>query len=202
MKTRRLQLESSQMARISIQAQLARLSINAPMRRIKAVQQQYAKMTVKREDPSLEVDMESLRNNIGLQNAGTLTREFVSQSKTQVRQAIKNFENNGDYVAALPRRGNPIAAIARTAMLRTKTVSTSGSAPDPTVRISSNPGSLSIDWSMQDLSITWDDYQTPIITFDPKHSVDVILVQEPRLEFRVVEQSYPPESGRRIDEEV
>lgn len=202
MKIRRLQLESRQMARIDIQAQLARLSINAPMRGIQTVQQQYAKMTVRRENPNLEIDMESLFNNIGLQRAGTLTREMRSQSYAQVRQAIKNIENNGDYVAALPSQGNPIAAIARTAMLRTKSVSTSGSAPDPTVHISSNPGSLSIDWSTQDLSITWDDYQAPIITFDPKHSVDVILVQKPHLEFKVIEQSFPPESGRRIDQEV
>jgi hypothetical protein len=66
----------------------------------------------------------------------------------------------------------------------------------------SDPGSLSIDCSMHDISITWDDYQAPVITIEPKPSVDIVLVQEPHLAFRVVENTYPPESGRTIDKEV
>lgn len=202
MKVRRLQIESEQMARLSIETQMARLSINAPVRRIKAVQQQRVQMTVSREYPSLEVNMESLRNNIGLKSVGTLVQESAAQAVSQAQQGIKNIENNGDFVSALPRRGNPIADIARSTMLRTKQAAPSGRASDPTVSVKSNPGSLSIDWSLQDISISWDDYQSPIITVEPKPSVDVMLVQEPHLEFKVVEQSYPPETGRTIDEAV
>lgn len=202
MKIRRLQIESQQMAQLTVEAQMARLSINAPVRRIKAVQQQRAQMTVDREYPSLEVDMQSLRNNIGLKSVGTLVQESASQAYEQVRQGIKNIENNGDYIATLPRRGNPIAEIARSTMLRVKQASTTGGVSDPTVAVKSDPGSLSIDWSLQDISITWDDYQTPIITIEPKPSIEVVLAQEPHLEFRVVEQSYPPETGRTIDQAV
>jgi hypothetical protein len=202
MKIRRLQIESQQMARISVQAQMARLSISMPIRRIKAVQQHRAQMTVSRKNPSLEVDMESLRNNIGLKSIGTLTREIAAQSFAQARQGTKNIENNGDYVAALPHEGNPIAQISRTAMLRTKTVSAPAKAADPTVSIKGNPGSIKINWSLQDVSIIWDEYQTPIITVDPKPSVNIVMAQEPRLEFKVVEHSYPPESGRTVNEEI
>lgn len=202
MKIRRLQVESQQMARLTVQVQMAQLSINAPMRTIKTVQQQRAQMKVNREYPTLQVDMESLRNNIGLKSVGTLVRENASQAQAQVRQGIKDIENNGDYVATFPRSGNPIAEVSRRAMHRVKQSPPAGSAVDPTVPIQSNPGSLSIDWSLQDMSITWDDYQNPIITFEPKPSVDFVLAQEPQLEFKVVEQSYPAETGRTIDKAV
>jgi hypothetical protein len=202
MKIRRLQIETHQMARISVKAQLARLNINAPMRRIKAVQQQRAQMTVKREDPSLKVNMESLRNNTGLKSLGTLRREFSSQALAQAKEGIKTIENNGDFIAAQPRQGNPIAQLARNAIVRAKPTPPPRGASDPTVSVTGNPGSLSIDWSVQDVSITWDDYQAPLITIEPKPSVDVVLVQEPQLTFRVVEHTFPPESGRTIDKEV
>ncbi len=190
------------MARISVQAQLARLNIDVPMRRIKTVQKPRAQMTIDREKPSLEINMESLRNNIGLKSIRTLTREIAAQSFSQVRQAIKNIENNGDYAATLPQRGNPIAQIARNAIVSARPAPAPRGASDPTVSVTSNPGSLNIDWSMQDVSITWDDYQTPVITIEPKPSVDIVLEQEPHLAFKVVEHTYPPESGRTIDEEV
>lgn len=181
---------------------MAGLSINTPMRRIKAVQQQRPQMTVKREYPSLDVDMQSLRDNIGLKSVGTLVKESASQAYAKVQQGIKNIENNGDAIAALPQQGNPIAEISRSAMLRVKQAPTSGGAVDPTVPIKSNPGSLRIDWSVQDIAISWDNYQSPIITVEPKPSVDIALAQKPHLEFRVVEQSFPPETGRTIDQAV
>ncbi len=190
------------MARLSIDAQLARISINAPTRRIKAVQQQRAQMTVDREFPSLEVDMQSLRNNIGLKSVGTLVRESAVKAAQHVKQAIKDIENNGDYIAALPRSGNPFAQISRSALVSVKQPPAPRGISDPTVSVKSNTGSLSIDWSMQDISIKWDDYQNPIITIETKPSVEFALAQEPHLEFRVVEQSFPPETGRTIDQAV
>jgi hypothetical protein len=75
MKVRRLQLESQQMARIRIQSQMAHLSIDANIRRIKDVQRQHAHMTIYRRYPSLDVDMESLRNNIGLKSIAVLAQD-------------------------------------------------------------------------------------------------------------------------------
>lgn len=190
------------MARLSVEAQLAQLSINAPMRRIKAIQQQRAQMTVKREDPSLEIDMTSFRNNNGLKSVATLARESASQATAKVKQSIKNIENNGDRVAAQPRNGNPIAQIARSALVSIKQPAPPRGASDPTVSVMSEPGSLNIDWSVQDMSITWDDYQNPVISIEPKPSVEILLAQKPTLEFKVVEQAFPPETGRTIDKEV
>lgn len=189
------------MARIRVEAQMARLSIDMQPRRMR-VDWQRAKMTVSRENPSLEIDMEDLRNNIGLKSIDTLTREMASQSYAQARQGIKDIENNGDYVAKLPHSGNPIAQIARNSMLEVRRMPAAGNVSDPTVPVKSHPGSLSIDWSVHDVSITWDDYQDPVITIDPKPAVNVTLAQEPHIAFKVVEYAYPPESGRTIDEEI
>ncbi|NLA87640.1 MAG: hypothetical protein GX847_10270 [Clostridiales bacterium] len=202
MKIRRLQIESHQLARLSIQMQMAGLSIKTPIRRINTVQQQRARMEINREYPRMKVDMESLRNNTGLKDIWTMTKEIAAQSFAHARQAVRNIENNGDYVAKPHHKGNPIAEIARRVMLRTKVPSTPGKAVDPTVDVKSDPGSLSINWSLHDVLITWDDYQTPIITVEPKPSIDITLAQKPHIEFKIVEYTYPPESGRNVDEAI
>lgn len=199
MQVRRLQLEAFQMARMSVKIQLARLSVEFKHRRIKEVRQPRAQMNVRRDYPSLEIDMQSVYDNIGLKSIETLMKESVAQAYSIARQATKTIENNGDMMAALPRKGgNPAAAIARRNMLRTRRPIQRG-VIDPTVRIKTNPGSLSIDWRIHDLVIKWDDYQLPVIILDPKPDVHVELAQKPRLEFKVVEQSIPPEAGRTID---
>jgi hypothetical protein len=65
-----------------------------------------------------------------------------------------------------------------------------------------DPGDLSIDWSRHDLKIEWDDFQTPQITVEPKASIDISVVQEPSIEYTVVEQMIPPEKGASIDAEA
>jgi hypothetical protein len=192
-----------EMARLRVEMQLAGLSINAPMRRIKTIQNERPQMTVDREAPSIEVDMESLHNNIGLKSPMTLSQDSAAQARSAVLQNIKTTENNGDAVATLPHSQNPIAAIARARVIQPTPVGVpSGQPVDPTVKVTGHTGDLNIDWAIQDISISWDDYQTPVITIDPKPSVDVSLAQESRVEFKVVEQSYPPETGRNIDEEA
>lgn len=202
MKVRRLQIESQQMARIGIEMQMARLNVDMKMRRMR-VDDQNPEMSLERVNPSLDVDMTRLRNNLGMKDINTLTRELGTRAVEHAQQAIKNIENNGDNVAKMPRSGNPIAQIARTAMLREKRPLPVGTGDmDGTVDIKSDPGSINIDWSIHDMSITWDDYQSPIITIEPKPSVDIMIEQEPHLKFKVIEQTYPPESGRAIDEEI
>lgn len=203
MKVRRLQIEEFELARISIQTQMARLSIHAPIRRIKTISNEKPEMTVRRESPSIEVDMESLHNNIGLKSPMSLMREYTAQTKSQSTQAIKDIENNGDALAALPQNGNPVATIARNTLLQpVPPLKGSGTPSDPTVSVKGHQGALNIDWSIQDVSISWDDYQSPVITLDPKPSVDVTLAQPGQLKFIVVEQSFPPEKGRSLDKEV
>jgi len=202
MKVRRLQLEVNQMARLSAKVQLARLSVDFKYRRIKEVRQHRPQMKVRRENPSLKVEMRSLYENIGLKSIRTLAQESVALAQSQVREATKAIENNGDMMAALPRKGgNPVAEIAWRNMLKTRQPIRRGLI-DPTVPMKGDPGSFKIDWLIHDLVIKWDDYQSPVITLDPKPSVDVEMVQEPRLEFKVVEQYIPPESGRTIDEKA
>jgi hypothetical protein len=202
MKIRRLQVEENQMAQIRVESRMARLSIDTRLRRIKQTEQQSAQMRVIRENPSIETDMEELRNNIGLKDTVTLTRDMTSRAASHMEQAIKTARRNSDYISSLPQSGNPIAQVERQNVLAVPRLPEAGGIIDPTVDIRCNPGSISIDWSIQDVTIIWDDYQSPVIRVEPKPSVNVELVQEQRLSFRVVEQSIPPEAGRMIDEEA
>lgn len=203
MKVVRLEVVTNQLAKLSISSQLAGLSIDAPARRIKSIQPQRARMEVSRENPRIDIDMEQFRNNIGMKSIGTLTAELGRQAFGQARQAIVEMDRNGDAMAQLPHHGNVIAQIARNRMLTpSRPITGTGVAQDPTVGMTGHPGSLSVDWSMQDMSISWDENQAPVITLEPKPSVDIRLAQKPHIEFRVVEQMIPALAGRTIDEQV
>lgn len=192
MKIRRLQIEQ-QMAKLQIESQIARLSIRSPMRRIKAVDRQNAQMIVVRERPSIQIENE--RKGVDI-----LTRQNAPAPVLQDRQD----KTKGGYPsAALPGNNSVNSSPARIKIpvVRTTGIARSGLA-DVERRITGNPGSLQIDWSIQDISISWDEYQAPIITVDPKPSVDISLAQEARIEIKIVEQTYPPETGEMVDEEA
>lgn len=203
MKVVRLEVESQQMARLHIESQRAGLSIDAPFRRIKSIQPPRAKMKVRREAPSMDIDMERFRNNVGLKSINTLTQELSRQASNKASQAIKEMDRYGDAMAQLPHNGNIIAQIARNSVLAPgKPLTGTGVAQDATVGMTGHPGSFSIDWSMQDMSIRWDENQAPVITLEPKPSVDIQLAQAPNIEFKVVEQRIPAPTGRTIDAQV
>lgn len=192
MKIRRLQIEQ-QMAKLHIESQIARLSIQSPIRRIKSVDRQNAQMIVEREGPSLEI--ENMRTRVD-----TLTRQDVPAAVTQVRQD----KINGSHAAAYLQGNNSVNT--HPARVKITAVRTAGFAggghSDNGRKITGSPGSLQIDWAIQDISINWDEYQAPVITVDPKPSVEIWLAQEARVEIKIVEQTYPPETGEMIDEEV
>lgn len=203
MKVVRLEIVSQQMAKLGIETQRAELSIKAPVRKIQSIQPKRARMVIKREAPSLDIDMARFRNNVGLKDIGTLTQELSRQASNQASQAIREMDRNGDAMAKLPHSGNMIAQIARNRLLAPgKPLAGTGMAQDPTVGMAGHPGSISIDWSTQDMTISWDENQAPIITLEPKPSVDIQLAQEPNIEFRVVEQMIPAETGRAIDAQM
>jgi hypothetical protein len=201
MRIRRLQLESWQMARLSVVTQMARLSIDAPIRKIKSIQQQRAQMIVNRENPSLEIDIQDIRGSVGRSSVNTLVQASASRAYN-IRQSINNGSYNSSNISALSHRGNPIILITRSRISSANQSDTSQAVIDGIASVKGNPGSLSIDWSLQDITISWDEYQAPVITIEPKPSVNVELAQEPFVEFKVVEQAYPPETGGTIDEAV
>ena len=202
MKVRMLQLVENQMARLRVEFQMGRVSIDSRLRTIKQIDQHSAQMTVTRENPSIEANMESLRNNIGLKNDATLTRDMASEAVSRLEQSNREVKSFSSAVGSLPHSGNAIAQYARRALTSLPRVPSASGLVDPTVDIKANPGSININWSLQDVKIIWDDYQAPMIRLDPKPYVNVELEQDAHVEFRVVEQSIPPEAGRTIDEEA
>jgi hypothetical protein len=119
-----------------------------------------------------------------------------------VIEANKTVRSNGERFVTLPHGRNPIAQVAKQKVKSAPPPRQGGAVIDPTIRIKANPGSISINWSIQDVKIIWDDYQAPVIRIDPKPYINVELAQEARVEFKVVEQSIPPEAGRMIDAEA
>ncbi|MEL4106751.1 DUF6470 family protein [Oscillospiraceae bacterium WX1] len=196
MKVRRLQLEDMQLARISVETKMARLSIDSPVRRIKSVSQATARMTVKRENPSLTVASEISSGSAEPVRVVTP----VQQSVVSAHPAAISQSPAGSQAAASLRKTNPIIHISRNTASKIGQSAVRQSVQRPVLK--GQPGSFSINWKFQDVTISWDDYQAPVITVEPKASVNVYLATEPHLEFKVIEQSFPPEMGQAIDEEA
>lgn len=198
MKIHRVQIEQ-QAAKIRVDSQMAALSIRTPKRTMQ-VEEQHAQMQTESRAPQVELDLEAFKANLGLQSVLDSTRENAARAQEQVEQSIREFAQQEDAVATLPSYGNSIARAARDKMLEDRTPDLcSGQVPDGAIPMKGDPGDVQIDWSKHELSINWDEYQRPVISVEPKPSVEIQLEQEPQISCTVVELSIPPETGREID---
>lgn len=201
MKVQRLQIEQ-QMIRIRVDSQPAALSIETHQRRMK-VECQNARMTARREAPEVELDMQDFCNNTASQDIGSFADSYTAKAFASAVQGIKETAADGDFVGTLPSGGNSIGRLAKSKLLEADMPEmNSGQVPYGPVKMNGDAGELSIDWSAHDLKIEWDNYQTPQVTVEPKASVDVVVEQEPSIEFTVIEQMIPPEKGSAIDIEA
>lgn len=200
MNVQRLQIEQ-QMARIEVETQNASLEIDMKQRKMK-VEQQNAKMSVERQDPQIEFDFEDFYDNIGLKSIRTLSKESAAKADAQASKETKEIVEDGKFVGALPSSGNKIGQLARSKMLEKYVPEIGTQVPNGAIKMRGIPGDITIDWSSQDLRIVWDKLQSPGIEVAQKASVTVKQVQEPRIEYSVVEEMVPSETGKTVDTEV
>lgn len=198
MKMQRLQIEQ-QSAQIRIESQRASLSIEMTKRSM-LVQQRRAQMNIRQQSPKIELDMQNFRNNIGLKSNRAFMEENIANARAQAEQGIRQMAVDGDFIGTIPSSVNNIAQLAISKMLKVEEPKlNSGKVPPGAIKMDGKPGSLQINWSRHDLKINWDEYQNPKITVEPKASVHIEIVREPVLEFTVVEEFIPSETGRTID---
>jgi hypothetical protein len=156
---------------------------------------------VTRQNPSIEAESESLRTNVSVENDAVPVVDAAGTASI-VEPSSKGLRSGGDNIITLPRGANPVSKIAPRRSVSAAPLAVARCVTGQTAAIRGNPGSISINWSIQDVKIVWDDYQAPVIRLDPKPYVNVEMAQDARVEFKVVEQSIPPEAGRTIDEEA
>lgn len=200
MNVQRLQIEQ-QMARIQIESQRAALRIEQGRRQMD-VSYEAAQMSVERHNGKIDIDLTPLENNTGRMDALTLQRSVASQSAAAAQQGIEGISSDGNYVAQLPGNGvSRIGELARQKIISKKAAPTPGRSPVPPtpVELTADPGDLSIDWTPHQVEIDWGQVQQPSFSVEPAPQVNVELVQEPSLQFSVVELTIPAEPGQTID---
>ncbi|MPM97961.1 hypothetical protein SDC9_145142 [bioreactor metagenome] len=165
------------------------------------VDQARAQMRVEQQAPEVELDMQAFRDTLGMKTMGTLNKQAAQRAKSTASQGIKDIAADANFVGTLPSEGNAIGKLARMRMMEVSTPQTGiGEGATGNVGMKGDPGKLQIDWDKHDLKITWNDYQTPVITVEPKPSVSVEMIQEPQVQITVVEMSIPPEVGVAMDQ--
>ena len=196
MKVYRLRIEQ-EMARIAVESQMAALAIKKQQRTMH-IEQQRAIMSIEREAAYMKLDLQGFYDNIGLKGPQTLNRDTAANARADANQAISQIMSDARFVGTLPATSNGIGQLARQKLLAPYQPEPGGMPPGA-MEMQGNPGRIQIDWSNYELNIIWDQYQAPKIRLEPKASVEVRLAQEPRIEYRMVEEMIPPRSGRNID---
>lgn len=201
MEVQRVQIEQ-QMARIKVETQRARLKIEQEMRQME-INMERAKMTVNRENASLEVDSTALKNNTARRDIYTLQDHFASNSISKGFQGISDIVAKGDYLAKLPDQtgGRKIGQHAKQKLIESVAPASYGRSqlPQKGIEVTGKKGDFSIDWTPYKLDISWGAMQRPVITLDPKGSVNVELAQRASVECNVVTMTIPKEIGNLVD---
>lgn len=201
MEVQRVQIEQ-QMARIKIETQRARLKIEQEMRQME-INMERAQMTVNRENGSLDIDSTALRNNTARRDIYTLQDHFASNATMKGRQGISEIVSKGNYLAQLPDNtgGRKVGQHAKQKLIESVSPATYGRSPLPQsgIEITGKKGEFSIDWTPYKLDISWGAMQRPVVTLDPKGSVNVELAQRASVDCTVVTMTIPKEIGNLVD---
>lgn len=200
MRVRRLHIEQ-QMAVTRAETQMASLSIDTAKRRMR-IERQSPQMSVAREAGKIELNIQDFYDNIGLKSIQTLIKEAAAKAYVQASDGIKQIVADGNFVGTLPSSGNSIGQLARKKLLQTYEPQMGGEVPYGAIKMEGIAGKIDIDWSKYDIKIVWDQFQTPQIQVEPKASVEVKLIQKPRIKCTVVEEMIPPETGEAVDLET
>lgn len=200
MKVQRLQIEQ-QMAKIKVESQMASLKIDTAQRRMR-VEKQDVQMSVKRVPSSIDLDMQEFFDEIGLRSTESFRRKVTSEAQQKAQNGIQQIVRDGKFLGTLPATGNRVGELAKMKMLQSPVKEISGSVPHGTIDMKGKPGKIDINWSNHDVKIVWDEFQSPTIQVVPKAAVNVRVVQQPRIEFEVVEMEIPPSLGSSLDAEA
>jgi hypothetical protein len=201
MKLMRLEIEQ-QRAQINIDIQQARIRVDMPERRIE-INQTRPEMTTHFEQPDVELNMDALKANIGLQNYDVLTAQAAAAAHAKAQQGIREIVSRTDYVSDVTIPGNKVATLAKDQMLAYQDPDMGHSrVPPEAVEMEGKPGSLSIEWSDYDLSIDLVGENAPEIYLEPPSSVDVEISTRPDVKISVSEVYIPTAAGRNLNTEV
>ena len=118
-------------------------------------------------------------------------------------QGISDIVAKGDYLAKLPDQtgGRKIGQHAKQKLIESVAPASYGRSqlPQKGIEVTGKKGDFSIDWTPYKLDISWGAMQRPVITLDPKGSVNVELAQRASVECNVVTMTIPKEIGNLVD---
>lgn len=194
----KLQIEQK-FARISIQNQMARLQIRTPMRRIREIDVKRPKMVVYRRWPSLHINSDVLKRNTARGTLQDLISLKAQEAKESLQKVVQNLNQKAKEMLETAERAGLIAQQAMEDMLSVKELKPKAELGENPVSFYIDPGELRIDWTEHDITIEWDEYQSPVIVLEPKPQVQVKLEQRPTIAIKVVEYVYTPERGMTIN---
>lgn len=201
MKLMRLEIEQ-QRAQLNIDIQQAQLRVEMPERRME-ISQTRPEMTTHFEQPDVELNMDALKENTGLQNYDVLTAQAAAAAHAKAQQGIRAIVSQSEYLGDVTTPGNKVAALMKDQMLEFKDPDMGHSpVPPGAVEMKGKPGSLEIEWSDFELTIDWVGENKPEVYLEPPSSVDVEISTRPEVKISVSEVYIPTASGRNLNTEV
>lgn len=150
-----------------------------------SIKQVPAKMNIDRKPSHLEINQDQAWNELGFKNLGQLTSDHADYSKQEGLEAIARIAQEGDQLAAIERKGDPITSIAaqkanpEPADFNIAFIPSYGS-----VQIQFTPAELKIDWNLGKPEIDATLHE-PIHRYTPGRT-EVYLRQMQQLQIEVI----------------
>ncbi len=147
---------STQRAQLTYDVQLPQVEIT----RIKG------KSEIRREPIQVKMDSYEMRASMGLKSTQRSIQEFAQAGKSAAMEATRGYAEQGNQIMDSHGKGNPIADIAMSKMMRS-TETIMSFLPSERVNMWVEGGGISFDYTMDKLEFNWQVHVRPQMEYVP-----------------------------------
>lgn len=144
-------------------------------------------MQAERKQPAFKVDWQRVRNESGLQDPVTNSKQIASEAQNKALEAAGQAVQDGNYLAKTELGGNRVTAIEANKNFDPMPEINLGTIPQSLPDVQWEKGSIHISWSKTQMQVEWDDEYMPTFSVEP-HSVEIFLRNQPYIRITVVEE--------------
>ena len=193
-----------QLAEIGVHRTPAQMHIERQQMEMKITTEQ-PHMDIERKNPTFKVNRKKINSESGLKPPDVLSKEIRENGKEMAQRGMKTAVEDGNFLGDVKKPGDRVGMLARqkamNAILKKKEMNI-GLMPKSIPEIEWDRGYMRINWSKHSIVIDWDGDYMPVVTIDPKHSIEIYLRTEPYFRITVNEAEDPSTPGSLVNKAV
>ena len=189
-----------QRAQISIDIQNARIHVKVPQRQMQ-INHEPARMKITRSEGEVDIDLQAVKNNLGLKSYEERTRAAVQKAKANAQQSVRESVSDAAQISDVSK-GQSIGKLAKSKLIAFKNPKPGRSPVPPPVEMDGKPGQMQIEWIKGGITIDWEGENLVEVYVEPPHSVNIELSQRSSIQISLIEETLPEILGRKVSAEA